>query len=351
MKKRCLLSWMPWAGLLLLASCRPDEGRFVLRGQLEGLQHDTLLVFNEYAPDGVVDTVVARDGRFEFATRVDTITPFTLLADGVRRYSVYAERGLTAMLTADVRIPSQWAVAGGAHNETLTADRLRLDAESRPDRQANLADSCIRSHPGSYANLYLIETYFVRQDSIDYRRLKRLVEGMNGDVQDALYTRRFHETVKRRASGRLDYVPGFSWKDGGQTLTPATFRDRVYVIHFWMSDDSASARSLAQLKRVYRRYKTNKAFDMLGVSFDVDVSSWAARVKADTLAWRQVVDPEGFCSKHVQSFRVTGIPACFLIDAKRRVRAVNPSEESLTALLDEALKEAKTLAAQTKKKK
>ena len=62
--------------LTLLTSCKNDH-KFTLNGDIKGIS-DTILVYYQ-SPYNSIDTIMAKNGRFEYSIPADTTTLFSLL--------------------------------------------------------------------------------------------------------------------------------------------------------------------------------------------------------------------------------------------------------------------------------
>ncbi len=344
---RILYTLLLFIGLSILTSCQNKDNVFVLKGNINELHTDTLLLYNEYAPDGEIDTLIASNGKFSFKALLDTITPYTLLIDGHIAYPIYANKGISSYISGNANEIQSLKVEGGKDNEDLNTFKQSIQSSLSETEQIAAANQFIRNNPSSFCNLYLLETYFLRKDSIPYQQLNELIGSMNGTVQDAFYTRRINERIKHQSELRFAYLPSFTLREGDKLITPSNYFQKVLIIHFWASWSNASTASNQMLRNIYKQYKKEKAFDMLGISFDVDDKAWQEAIQTDSLQWKQIRETEGFHSPIAQNFGIEKVPSCFLIDINRRILAVNPTKEELVEKLKLTLEETK----KTKNKK
>lgn len=333
-----ILHTLFFLSLIALSACKKGENTFVLKGTIHDLTNDTLLLYNEYDADGKIDTLIAKDGKFHYEAQLDTLTPYTLLINGETTYPIYADKSIQIRLSGTATDPYSLKAEGGEDNDDLNRFRQSIREQDEKE-QTEAAKQFILNNPHAFCNLHLIETYFLKQDSIPYKQLNELIESMDGKVQDAFYTRRINERIKRHASLNLTYVPSFNLRDGKKLITASTYFQKVYIIHFWASWNSTSPATTQLLKRIYKQYKKEKSFDMLSVSFDLDEDKWQKAIQTDSLEWKQIRVEEGFHSPIAHNFGIEQLPSYFLIDTKRKIVAINPTEEELEAKLKQALEE------------
>jgi peroxiredoxin len=109
----------------------------------------------------------------------------------------------------------------------------------------------------------------------------------------------------------------------GKTLALSSLRGQVVLLDFWASWCAPCRQENPNLVRVYNAYK-DKGFTIYSVSLDSDRSAWVNAIKQDKLSWAyHVSDLQKWKSTAASLYKVTGIPASFLIDTNGVVIAEN----------------------------
>jgi peroxiredoxin len=87
----------------------------------------------------------------------------------------------------------------------------------------------------------------------------------------------------------------------------------------------------------YYRYES-LGFTVFSVSLDQNKDKWLAAIKKDGLKWENhVSDLKGWQSDAAALYKVTGIPATFLLDKTGKIVAKNLRGNALDAKLKELL--------------
>ena len=83
------------------------------------LKNDTLFIYNDFSEKGKLDTIITQNGSFTYTTRLDTITPLTLLINETTEYPIYADKNLKVTVDGDANMIESFIIEGGVHNEDL----------------------------------------------------------------------------------------------------------------------------------------------------------------------------------------------------------------------------------------
>lgn len=120
----------------------------------------------------------------------------------------------------------------------------------------------------------------------------------------------------------------------GSTLKLSSLRGKVVLIDFWASWCGPCRAEFPNVKVAYDKYKA-KGFEIYGVSLDDNNVKWTTAIKSMGLNWRHVSDLKGWGCAPAKVYKVSGIPATFLIDKDGRVIAKNLRGPALEAKLKE----------------
>lgn len=124
----------------------------------------------------------------------------------------------------------------------------------------------------------------------------------------------------------------------GETMKLSDLKGKVILIDFWASWCGPCKRELPYLVDAYNKYH-DKGFEVFSVSLDQNKANWENAISAYGLKWPyHVSELKKFQAKAVQDYRVSGIPATFLIDENGVIIARNLIEHQLEQKLEQVFK-------------
>lgn len=118
----------------------------------------------------------------------------------------------------------------------------------------------------------------------------------------------------------------------GGTFALRNLLGKVVLIDFLASWCKPCRVENPRVVKLYQQYK-NQGFDILGVSLDGDRAAWVAAIEQDGLAWHHVSDLRRWQCQAAQDYRVSSIPATYLLDREGRIIAKNLRGPALEARL------------------
>jgi thiol-disulfide isomerase/thioredoxin len=112
-------------------------------------------------------------------------------------------------------------------------------------------------------------------------------------------------------------APDFSLKSfDGQEITLSQLKGKVVLLDFWATWCGPCKESIPHLIQLYKNYRES-GFELVGMNVDKGDGEAVRRfVKSMDIPYPIVTAPE----EVVRSYRVTGIPATFLIDKEGKIR-------------------------------
>lgn len=122
----------------------------------------------------------------------------------------------------------------------------------------------------------------------------------------------------------------------GATVDLAAYRGKIVLVEFWATWCAPCIDELPHVKAAYDKYH-DQGFEVIAISFDMQVAQLAAFIKEKQMPWPQVCDEKGPGGKLAQAYGVRGIPAAFLLDREGKVAAKDLHGEDLSKKVAELL--------------
>ncbi len=120
----------------------------------------------------------------------------------------------------------------------------------------------------------------------------------------------------------------------GDDLALSSLRGKYVLIDFWAAWCRPCRVENPTVVKAYNRF-ADKGFEVFGVSLDRKRDDWLGAIAADGLPWKHVSDLKYWNSEAAKRYKVSAIPATFLLDPEGRIIAKNLRGEALTAKLEE----------------
>ena len=152
------------------------------------------------------------------------------------------------------------------------------------------------------------------------------------------------EVYERKADPKYELwgklVSDFSATDlDGKPISLQDYRGKVVLLDFWGVWCGFCIDEMPNLKKIYDTYK-DQGFDIIGVSLDGEEAELQDYIKENDIQWRQIYSGERWKDDPLaQQFKITGVPAQWLIDRDGKLITHKARGEDLERLVTEALKD------------
>ena len=329
--------------LLLLTGCS-NHTDFTLKGKIDGLPSDTLLIYYQ-VPDTKIDTLICKDGAFEYTFAPDTSMVFSLLLDDQEKLPIFVQKGETVEITGDIK---NLTIQGEGENQLLNEmmDILR----SCPKETLNKTiDSLINANNSSLTCLYLIEKYDGENDSPNITHLKKRIESLSGVVKDTPYMINLQGKINQLSTqnSSIYSLPGQDRE--GNTIKWTSLKDQYILIDFWASWHSESIKAQDSLENVLKALNKEN-FIVYSVSLDLNKEEWLQASDRDIPNWHQVCDFKGWNNSIIKSQGINDLPSNLLLDKNKRIIARNIRGQELIDKIKELARKDKERSSSKRRK-
>lgn len=358
--------------VLCLFSCKNSNKQIVIKGDIEGLGNDVILVYGANNKGDALDTIHAENDKFEYKAKVDTFSQVTLLFKNFEECPIYIDKGDKVKVSGNVSSLDLLKVDGGEENDDMNTFKESITDLSKgvSDIKSQLyasylsgnqkkynslvqsplllktqiavkskAEAFIKSHPTSLASVYVLDRYFVQDKQLDRAKLLDLTTKMSGKLKDNPIVQNLVRSLSITASlGTGKLAPYISIPNSSKKMiTLADFKNKYVLLYFWSTWSESSKKENSLIRGLYKRFKGNN-LSALGVSLDVDKIEWKNALKKDSLVGEQVCDFNGWNNSTAIQYGVESLPTSVLIDPQGKIVAFGLQGIELTKKLEEVFR-------------
>jgi hypothetical protein len=301
--------------LLVTTACNDQKDNFILKGEITNLSSDTILVLYQ-TPEYKLDTIFSQKGVFEYSFIPDTHTIFSLILDNKEEVPIYANKGENVSIKGSSTSPT---IKGEGENKLMN-DILHLLHKCPQEFIESIVDSLISTNVHSFTNLYLIDKYSIRKDTINYKTLKKNIEIQSGQLKDTPYLMNLQ--TRMEALNEMDKNKSIyalhAKERSGENIKWTGIKNKYILLSFWAS---WHPQSLAEQDSIQEMIKTLKNKDILivSVALDINKEEWLKHSVRDTTQWKQVCDFKGWNNPIIKAQGIQTLPYNILLEPNKRI--------------------------------
>jgi len=294
----------------LFCGCAENKQEFILKGKVQGLDSDTIIVFFQH-PDYKLDTIVAIGEEFKYTFTPDTLTIFTLLF-GQNELPVFANKGQQVEIKGTINEP---IIKGNGENKQL-AQIMEYLKRIPQQHVKHKVDSIIQSNKQSYTNLYLIDKYFVKDSQTDNEIIKKLIDSQIGFIKDTPYMSDLKNKIKAQEKKSIHSLIN---KDREEKVFKwSSLKKKYILLDFWASWNPESVAEQDSLEQVIKALRKEN-FVIVSISLDYDKQAWMKASDRDTTQWIQLCDFKGWKNTTVEEQNIQSLPSNILLNPNKQI--------------------------------
>ncbi|MEM8894285.1 MAG: TlpA disulfide reductase family protein [Bacteroidota bacterium] len=359
---------IPFLSILVFISCDSiPENTIALDLHVTNPQGSLVKLEKVWDEGVIVQDSFLLDAEGKYSGRVEVTEPTFY------RLNITDRQYVNLILTnTDVRIVASGDQANGSAKVTgsLDTDYLTNARKLAKDFQENVqmlqAEFVQARSSGDINTVQDIQEQFVYLQNKNTRELKEMIWGMDESIaavfavsyfQDEEAVFPFLDSVARRFEVALPSSPYTSSivakintmavtaigsvapdiqlpSPEGENVALSSLRGKYVLIDFWAAWCRPCRVENPTVVKAYNRF-ADQGFEVYGVSLDRKRDDWIRAIAADGLPWKHVSDLKYWNSDAAKQYKVSAIPATFLLDPEGRIIAKNLRGEALTAKLEE----------------
>jgi hypothetical protein len=315
------------ASLFVLTACGVDGDHFRMEGRLRNMNQGEFWVYSIDGGIDGIDTIKVRDGRFIYETPLRMPATFVIVFPNYSEQAVFARPGKTITIKGDASHMKEMTITGTSDNDDMTKLRMELNRLMPPEVPGAI-ETFIRENPESQASPYLLQRYFLQNNSPDYKKAYELVEMMLKEQPDHGMLVKWQQELKGlRNNARQGKLPAFSATDvKGRSVSVADLNGKVNVLTVWASwnfNSTDTQRRLLKLKKTY-----GSKLGVVSVCMDANVRECKRTLERDSVAWKTVCDGRMWQSPIVGKLGIGDVPMNWLLNEKGIIveRNLSPQE-------------------------
>lgn len=304
--------------LFLLTACGVSKDRSRFEGKLENITNAEFYAYSEDGAFDGIDTIRIQDGEFVYERKVMEPMLVTLLYPNFTQTQVILEPGKKIKMKGDAAKIGEAVISGTEQNELLT--EFRLANLSAPESNRHMAAAqFVRANANTLAAVAVYRKYFAAQQQPDIKTALQLLDVLvkaQPKSRSVKYLDSFYRPIFENGVG--EKLPEFTAETmGGHKVSSSDFKGKRLVIAcvgLWQSE------SMEFMRRLHKRLKNSqKKWECLVVSMDVDREVLRDRMQRDSLNYTVVCDRKAFQSPLVQKLGLHYVPSCMVIDANGKI--------------------------------
>ena len=296
--------------------------------------NDTLYLYGTDRFYDQLDTIYVHKGEFIHQLDIDTTIIAFLYSKTFQERPLFLTPNNQITILRDTTDSTRLVTSDSINKDY---ERLGDILNKQPDSLKNqILEDYISTHPFSMSSIGAIQTYLAWTTNPNYKQIEDLIDKLPGilkDRQDVEEIQTLLTRAQRAQAGRSALffnVPTFN----GKKFAKKDFNNKTYILYFWASWDQQSNLLNQELKNLYKTWRKQKDFEIVGISLDRDTLALQEVLKKDTINWKIAYDLDGLESKIADRYGLMKLPSTFLINTHGTIEARDLPLDSIHTFLE-----------------
>jgi len=341
---------------LSLIACQSDSNTLKIKGSADLTDNSILyhIVADNNNQPKILDTIKIDKGVFELNTQIlepefhfiqieGQGTPFPFIAEnGTVSLEIYKDSiGLskaTGTVSNDdfmryksetkVYIESLNGIGNDLQQALILKDSLLAQdlQEQYQEVRVQIQDyelEFLKAAPNSLLSILILER-FIANKIIPNEEAKTLYNGLSDRIKNTKSGKVVKQQVEQAPKAEVGQLaPEFEGPSpDGNSLALKNSLGKITIIDFWASWCRPCRIENPNLVQLYQKNKS-KGLKIVGVSLDKEKNKWIKAIEDDGLTWSHVSNLQFWNDPIAKLYKVTAIPATFLLDENGVIIAKN----------------------------
>lgn len=324
--------------VILAESTVSEDGTFVLKGDFE-YERKMFFYAGEkkcldlfVATDPIEVSVESFEGRYGPTSKATVINPSVdqnILDDALMTGMSYS--------LLQLAVPSAFNKALAEATSQTQIDSLLLGYEQAMQRSVDIVNEHVDTIGNSIAAVYTFRTLLLKYRPVS--EVKERYEKLSDKVKKSYLGKQLAEEIEVAATTAVGGTPAdFTLQTpSGEDFSLYSLRGHYVILDFWASWCGPCRAEMPNVKEIYAKHHGD-GLEILGVSLDDDAAKWQKCIEDLDLPWYHVSALKGWDCPVAAYFKVTGVPAMFILDPDGVIIAQNLRGRELADFIDNLYK-------------
>jgi peroxiredoxin len=220
--------------------------------------------------------------------------------------------------------------------DTAKVAQLKKEIEAGQKEMTQIQKDFVKNNPNSFAAPIILSGLIPDMEGSE---IETYITAMDTAVANTEIVRNIKAYAEKMIAVSVGHkAPDFTLNDpeGNPVSLYSKVGSKLLLVDFWAAWCQPCRRENPNLVKVYNEFN-KKGFDVFGVSLDRSKDDWVKAITDDKLKWTHVSDLQYWNNAAAKLYKVSTIPANFLLDETGVIIGRNLTGETLYNKVKEVL--------------